>query len=118
MSAGSHPHDFAMAVVSIGPSGPLHPLDWMTAFWKRPFAVGEASWKQTDQPPAGGATLELTNRRWVVSGGALLMLARHVGVTGELFYQRASVSSTFSGEENEDRAEMYGLRWGIAAFVF
>jgi hypothetical protein len=87
-----------------------------------PFVSGQTlfSWGEleTDLPPTGVTTLEITNRRWVVSGGALLMLARHVGVTGELFYQRASVSSTFGGEENEDRAEMYGLRWGIAAFVF
>lgn len=44
------------------------------------------------------------------SGGALLMLSRSVGITGELFYQGRN------SEGNEWNT--YGLAFGVSAFVF
>jgi hypothetical protein len=86
-----------------------------------PFVSGRTlfSWGELEAAlPPPGATLETTNRLWSLSAGALFMLAEHVGVTGELFFQRGRSSSDIGGVENVERAEIYGLRWGVAAFVF
>lgn len=51
---------------------------------------------------------------WLVSTGALVLLARHVGLTGELFYQHDRVTVA-PGAFNS--FETYGLQWGFAIFV-
>ncbi len=60
---------------------------------------------------------DLQTTAWLVGGGAVLMLASHVGVSAEFFYQfsRAEIGGT-GGDGNE--AERYGLQFGVAAFVF
>ena len=46
------------------------------------------------------------------------MIVTHVGPTAELFYQHdtASYDAGFGAASNQ--AEQFGLRFGIAAFVF
>ena len=60
-----------------------------------------------------------TSNAWLASGGVLYMLGKHVGVTGELFYQRNTESSRYSNDETyRNSVEVYGAQWGIAAFIF
>ena len=64
-----------------------------------------------------GFDLDRTQTRLVfdVSGGGLVMLARNVGVTGELFY---SVTDNDLDDDDRPATDAFGLRFGIAAFVF
>jgi hypothetical protein len=58
-------------------------------------------------------------RNWQVSAGIMYMVVKHVGITGEVFYQRSKVTvGVDRPEESSNEAELYGLQWGIAAFVF
>ncbi|MFN2601378.1 MAG: hypothetical protein ABR582_01335 [Gemmatimonadaceae bacterium] len=60
-----------------------------------------------------------TNNVWLVSGGALYMVGTHVGVTSELFYEHEYFTSRYGiSPGNGNSSEMYGLQWGIAAFIF
>lgn len=59
-----------------------------------------------------------TNNVWLVSGGALYMVGKHVGITTELFYEHEYFTSQYGPATSGNSSEMYGLQWGIAAFIF
>ena len=60
-----------------------------------------------------------TNNVWLVSAGALYMVGTHVGLTSELFYQHEYFTARYGiSPGSGNSAEMYGLQWGIAAFIF
>ena len=60
-----------------------------------------------------------TNNVWLVSAGALYMVGTHVGVTSELFYQHEYFTARYGiSPGSGNSSEMYGLQWGIAAFIF
>jgi hypothetical protein len=61
----------------------------------------------------------VTNNVWLLSGGALFMVAKHVGISGELFYQHENFTSRYEpSPESGNSSETYGLHWGISAFIF
>jgi hypothetical protein len=56
---------------------------------------------------------------WLISGGVMYMLVKHVGVTSEAYYQHTrSTVQTEPQPESSNRAEQFGLQWGVAAFIF
>jgi hypothetical protein len=55
---------------------------------------------------------------WSAAAGAVLMIARNAGVTGELFYMRTGIARDFSGGVTSNSAEEYGVRFGVSVFVF
>ncbi len=60
-----------------------------------------------------------TNNVWLLSGGALFMVAKHVGISGELFYQHENFTARYDpSPETGNSSETYGLHWGISAFIF
>lgn len=47
------------------------------------------------------------------------MVVKHVGITGEAFYQRTRTTvQPDTPDEAANSAELYGLQWGLAAFIF
>ena len=67
----------------------------------------------------GDGSSESTNNVWLVSAGALYMVGTHVGVTSELFYQHEYFTARYGIlPANGNSAEMYGLQWGITAFIY
>ena len=74
---------------------------------------------------AGSSTIDLTTTgtTFDLSGGVALMVAKNVGLTGEIFYLQQNIRET--GDEGSETLfgngldiDMFGLRLGIAAFVF
>ncbi len=61
----------------------------------------------------------VTTRVWLGSLGALFMLADHVGLTSEAFYQRNDNTARISpSTEASSKSNTYGLQWGITAFIY
>jgi hypothetical protein len=53
------------------------------------------------------------------SAGLLYMLAKQVGISGELFYQREYVTDRFdNGQHDGNSFDLYGAQWGVAVFLF
>lgn len=50
--------------------------------------------------------------------GITWLLASHVGLTGEAFFNRRFISTEFTGSTSESASSVYGVRFGITAFVF
>ena len=74
---------------------------------------------QDTEPAEENRIARTTTGTWLTSGGVLYMVARHVGITGEAFYQRTR--TTVRSEplpEASNSAEQFGLQWGVTAFVF
>jgi len=46
------------------------------------------------------------------------MLARNVGLTGELFAQRVNSEADSGGPTTENTVTSFGLRFGVSAFLF
>lgn len=92
-----------------------------SAHWY-PFVSGRTLFvrRRTGIVAPGHATSDvISSRTWALSAGLLFMLARPVGPTGEVFYQRDQIRHTVDGHSGgSNRGESYGVQWGIAAFVF
>ena len=70
-----------------------------------------------DEPLATEADASL----WSVEGvaGLTFMLSRQVGISGEFFFDRQELTTSSSlTADIETRTTSYGLRFGIAAFIF
>ena len=50
--------------------------------------------------------------------GGVLMIAKTVGVTGEVFYRRNRLIVENDFVEDNFETDLFGLRFGISAFVF
>lgn len=73
-----------------------------------------------DPDPTEENRISRTNTdSWLVSGGVMYMLVKHVGITGEAYYQhtRSSVR-TEPQPASTNKAEQFGIQWGVAAFIF
>jgi hypothetical protein len=74
---------------------------------------------QAETPTVADNETRTRTRNWQASAGIMYMAVKHVGITGELFYQRTRVTIGIDKpDESSNEAELYGLQWGIAAFVF
>ena len=72
-----------------------------------------------------GATTDLGTGEAKVNGwgfepvaGITWLLASHVGLTGEAFFNRRFISTEFTGSTSDNASSTYGVRFGITAFVF
>lgn len=59
-----------------------------------------------------------TQRALELVGGATQMLARNVGLTGELFVQRTNFEVETGTTMSDNTTTMFGLRFGVSAFLF
>ena len=74
---------------------------------------------QAETPAVENNETRTRTRNWQASAGIMYMVVKHVGITGELFYQRTKVTIGIDKpDESSNEAELYGLQWGVAAFVF
>lgn len=82
-----------------------------------PFVSGRTlfTWQRTPSP-GGDPDVKFRTTSWLVSGGALFLVAEQVGITSELFYQRDRFTFEF-GSASTNSAELYGVQWGVAVFV-
>ena len=68
---------------------------------------------------SGGTDSDATNTVLDGSGGITWLLTPHVGLTGELFLTRTTFKSDAGGGFTFDDTQLlYGVRFGISAFVF
>ena len=89
-----------------------------------PFASGRMLYDRTKShltllPSETSVNNRVTSRVWLVGAGVLYMLADHVGLTSEAFYQwnRNTVSNEPAADFSQN-SKTYGLQWGIAGFIF
>jgi hypothetical protein len=85
-----------------------------------PFFSGRTlfTWQRT--PADGGfPALHTSSTSWLLSAGALFLLADHVGLTGEFFYQRDHNTFHFNLDPipGTNMSESWGIQWGVAVFV-
>ena len=74
---------------------------------------------QDETPSVPDNETRTRTSNWQASAGIMYMVVKHVGITGEVFYQRSRVTvGVDKPQESTNEAELYGLQWGIAAFVF
>ncbi|HVD59649.1 MAG TPA: hypothetical protein VNC11_02170 [Gemmatimonadaceae bacterium] len=77
-----------------------------------------------DERTSDGVTLpayhyKTFSNSWLISGGALFMISRQVGISSELFYQHENVGADGPSSQHFDvPTEMYGVQWGLAVFIF
>jgi hypothetical protein len=87
-----------------------------------PFVSGRTmfAWNRFGTSPSAPNTPNNSNSlSLLVSGGALVMVGQHVGVTGEVFFQHERFNYHLAGQQaGSNRQNTYGVQWGIAAFVF
>jgi hypothetical protein len=87
-----------------------------------PYVAGitQFSWLRSSQDDRfGGASLRSSAKVWQLSGGAVVMVARNVGLNGELYYSRSYLSSSNSnGLGSSNTQEDYGLQFGVSLFVY
>ena len=68
--------------------------------------------------PGRQSTYDDWSSSWLVSTGAVAMMVTHVGLSAEAFYQHDTFSYDAGYGVGSNQAEQFGLRFGIAAFVF
>jgi len=83
-----------------------------------PFLTGRSlfRWLHTtwESYPAEGWHTDVT---WLAGGGVIVMLVKHVGLSTEAFYQWTE--HNFEPDRDPPTSsETYGIRFGVAAFLF
>ncbi len=74
---------------------------------------------QAPEPALDNRKARTSSRIWQVSAGLMYMVGSHVGITGEAFYQRTRVSlEPGTSNEASNSAELFGVQWGVATFIF
>ncbi len=73
---------------------------------------------QDPEPAEENRLAKTRTGTWLVSGGVLYMLVKHVGITSELYYQRTRTTIVAPPPEQSNSAEQFGIQWGVAAFIF
>lgn len=74
---------------------------------------------QSQEPSIDDREARASSRNWQLAAGVMYMVVKHVGISGEAFYQRTRATvQPDTPEEASNTAELYGLQWGLAAFIF
>ena len=85
------------------------------------LSINDFSFKADGDQVGSNIDVSTTGTTFDLSGGVALMVAKNVGLTGEIFYLQQNLRET--GNEGietlfDTDINMFGLRFGIAAFVF
>ena len=74
---------------------------------------------QSPDPVDDNRAFDSRNTTWQGAAGLVFMVVKHVGITGEAYYQHSKVKIQ-PGETNEssNSAKIYGLQFGVLAFVY
>ena len=87
------------------------------------LSISDFSFKADGDQVGSNIDVSTTGTTFDLSGGVTLMVAKNIGLTGEIFYLQQNLRST--GDEGSEiffgtdfDVDMFGLRLGIAAFVF
>jgi hypothetical protein len=83
-----------------------------------PFLSGRTLWVQSTSYADAGGSASLETWDWLVSGGALFLVAKNVGVTGEVFYSHSHVTFDGIGPAQSNSSEEYGTQLGVAVYLF
>lgn len=89
-----------------------------------PFISGRALYNKSSShaeliPSGTKVESGVTTKVWLGSVGALYMLADHVGLTSEAFYQRNDNTARNSpSTEASSKSNTFGIQWGITAFIY
>lgn len=85
-------------------------------------AISDISFEFEDGDSGSGADLSTTGTTLDVSGGVTLMVAKNVGLTGKLFFLQQNIRGNDDDNDPVFAADfdldMFGLRFGVATFVF
>ena len=74
---------------------------------------------QSPDPAIDDREAKTRSRILQVSAGLMYMIGSHVGITGESFYQRTRVTlAPDTPDESSNSAELFGVQWGFAIFIF
>jgi hypothetical protein len=74
---------------------------------------------ESPQPTIDDREARTTSRTGQAALGVMYMVVKHVGITGEAFYQRTRTTvQPGTPVETSNSAELYGVQWGLAAFIF
>lgn len=74
---------------------------------------------ESDQPSIDGREARTRSRTGQAAVGVMYMVVKHVGITGEVFYQRTRTTvQPGKADETSNSAELYGIQWGLVAFIF
>lgn len=60
----------------------------------------------------------LESASWLVSAGGLVLLAKNVGVTGELFYSHANHEFDDPNGASNNSSEEFGTQFGVSVYLF
>ena len=82
-----------------------------------PFVGGSVGFGTT-HTESGTFEFTGTQRALELVGGATQMLARNVGLTGELFVQRTNFEVETGTTTSDNTTTTFGLRFGVSAFLF
>ena len=76
------------------------------------------SWATSQGNDPQASPYRTWNASWLLGAGAVAMIVKNVGVTGELFYQHDHFGVELNRQESTNNGEEYGLQFGVAIFVF
>ena len=112
--------DFSFSTLNVGPR--LSYYFGRSAQNIYPFVSAAVGYLRSSSD-SGAFDQTASGTQFDVSGGATFMIARNVGLTGELFYtQRSEETDTDVGLLGDITtafgSDSFGLRFGISAFVF
>jgi hypothetical protein len=79
------------------------------------------TWQHTPQRDIFSPEVYIRTTNWLVSAGGLFLLADHVGLTGEFFYQRShlthEVVTDGMSSTGISPSRSWGIQWGVAVFL-
>jgi len=87
------------------------------------LSIRDFSFKADGDQVGSNIDVSITGTTFDLSGGVALMVAKNVGLTGEIFYLQQNLRETDNGGSEtligtDLDIDRFGLRFGIAAFVF
>jgi hypothetical protein len=83
-----------------------------------PLVSARFSWARTRIDRDQGSSPSSDTYRWAATGGAVYLLARNVGLTGEVFYSHTYFTTDIFGADKNTGREEYGTQFGIAVFLY